>query len=141
MEACHLRFRPILMTSLAFTLGVAAAGDRHGRERGQPERHRHRRDGRHDRGDGAGDLLRAGVLRVRHEDHRPQGKRQGGQRTGAQPVARARRVGQGRRSALPERSSGRAFSLQADGDGMRQVGSVMARQRDDPVAETVEQAS
>ena len=44
-----------------------AAGDRHGRQRRQPERHRHRRAGRHDLGDRAGRLLRAGVLRVRHE--------------------------------------------------------------------------
>ena len=43
--------------------GRAAAGDQHGGRIGQPERHRRRRDGRHDLGHRAGDLLRAGLLR------------------------------------------------------------------------------
>jgi multidrug efflux pump len=33
LEAAKLRFRPIVMTSLAFILGVRAAGDRHRRRR------------------------------------------------------------------------------------------------------------
>jgi hypothetical protein len=41
----------------------AAAGDRHRRRRGIAARHRYRRDGRHDHGDRARRVLRAGVLR------------------------------------------------------------------------------
>ena len=43
----------------------AAAGRLVGRRLGEPARDRHRRDGRHDHGDGAGGPLRAGVLRRR----------------------------------------------------------------------------
>ena len=63
VRAAHQRLRPILMTSLAFVFGRDAAGalDRRGFRR--PERHRHWRDRRHDRGDGFGGLLRAAILR------------------------------------------------------------------------------
>ena len=38
LEACRLRFRPILMTSIAFIVRRAAAGDFHRRRRQQPPR-------------------------------------------------------------------------------------------------------
>ena len=79
IEAAHLRFRPIIMTSLAFTLGVVPLAIATGRKCRQPERHRHRRAGRHDLRNGAGDLLRAGLLRLRHEPvRRRQGEDAGG---------------------------------------------------------------
>ena len=65
LEAAHLRFRPIVMTSIAFILGVLPLAHRQRRRLGQPARDRHRRDGRHDHRDGAGGVLRAGVLRRR----------------------------------------------------------------------------
>ena len=65
LQAVHLRFRPILMTSIAFILGVLPLVVVDGRRLGQPARDRHRRDGRHDHRDRAGGLLRAGVLRRR----------------------------------------------------------------------------
>jgi hypothetical protein len=63
LAAAHLRFRPIIMTSLAFTLGVLPLALASGRRLGQPARHRHRRDRRHDHRHRAGGGLRAGVLR------------------------------------------------------------------------------
>ena len=65
LEAARLRFRPILMTSLAFILGVLplAISTRRGRRRAAVDRHR--RDGRHARRDLPRDLLRAAVL----QDH------------------------------------------------------------------------
>jgi uncharacterized membrane protein len=48
----------------------AAAGDLHRRRRQQPPCHRHRRDGRHDCGDGSGGLPRAGIL-CRRAAHLP----------------------------------------------------------------------
>ena len=70
IEACRMRFRPIVMTGLAFVFGVAPMIDRRGRQRQEPAGARHRRDGRDDRGgdpraaDGA-DLLRRGAGGVR----------------------------------------------------------------------------
>ena len=90
IEAARLRFRPILMTSLAFILGVlplaistgAGAGARHSVGTG--------RHGRHARGDVPRDLLRAVVLPpdLRAPDHRA--AQQGGAARGDRPRARAR---------------------------------------------------
>ncbi len=63
MEACHLRFRPILMTGLAFRLGRATDGDRQRRRREKPAGAWHQRDGRHDRRRGSGAPDGAGVFR------------------------------------------------------------------------------
>ena len=63
VRAAHQRLRPILMTSLAFILGVAAAGHRYRRGFRRPERHRHRRHRRHALRHDPGDLLRAALLR------------------------------------------------------------------------------
>ena len=65
LEACRLRFRPILMTSIAFVAGRAAAGHFHRRGRERASCHRHRRHGRHDRRDSAGGVFCAGFLRGR----------------------------------------------------------------------------
>ena len=65
IEACRLRFRPILMTGLAFVCGVLPMAIATRRRRRQPAGARHQRDGRHDRGGGAGALDGAGVLRLR----------------------------------------------------------------------------
>ena len=43
LEAARIRLRPILMTSMAFMLGVIAAGHRHRRRQRLAHRHRHRR--------------------------------------------------------------------------------------------------
>ena len=78
--------------------GGVSAGDLQRRRRGQPERHRHRRDRRRDRGDRPGDLLRPAVLcrgcvtpsagaarpvpssRSRRRDRAPGGRRGAGRR-------------------------------------------------------------
>jgi multidrug efflux pump len=63
LAAAHLRFRPIVMTSMAFTLGVLPLAIAIGRGLGQPARHRHRRDRRHPDRHRAGGVVRADLLR------------------------------------------------------------------------------
>ena len=65
VEACGMRIRPILMTSLAFVLRRAADGGGERRRRREPAGARHRRAGRHDRGRDPGAVDGAGVLRRR----------------------------------------------------------------------------
>ena len=48
-EGARLRFRPVMMTSFAFILGLSPARDRHGRLAARPARCRHARVRRHDR--------------------------------------------------------------------------------------------
>ena len=72
VEAARLRFRPIVMTSLAFVLGVRAAGDRHRRRRRGAPVDGHRRVRRHARRDLRGDDLRADVLSLLARKPRPQ---------------------------------------------------------------------
>ena len=61
-EAARLRFRPIVMTSLAFVLGVRAAGAGHRRRRGGAPEHGQRRVRRHDRRHLRGADLHSAVL-------------------------------------------------------------------------------
>ncbi len=63
VEASRLRFRPIVMTSLAFIFGVVPLAIATGAASKRPAGDRHRRDGRHDLRDGAGGDAGAGVLR------------------------------------------------------------------------------
>ena len=69
LEAARLRFRPIIMTSLAFILGVLPLAYLHRRRRRRAALGGHRRDGRHAGRHLPGDLLRADVLQG---DHRAQ---------------------------------------------------------------------
>ncbi len=64
-EAARARFRPILMTSFAFILGVRAAGACHGRRRIGAQIHRHHRVQRHDRFDVPRGAVRAVAVRDR----------------------------------------------------------------------------
>ncbi len=81
LEAARLRFRPIIMTSLAFILGVLPLAYLHRRRRRRAALGGHRRDGRHAGRDLPRDLLRADVLQA---DHRAQAAR------GAQHATRCR---------------------------------------------------
>jgi multidrug efflux pump len=63
LAAAHLRFRPIVMTSMAFILGVLPLAISTWCRLGQPARHRHRRDRRHAERHRAGGVVRADLLR------------------------------------------------------------------------------
>jgi hypothetical protein len=64
LQAARLRFRPIVMTSLAFILGVVPLALATGRGL-QPGRHRRRRDRRHAQRHLAGRAVRAHLLCLR----------------------------------------------------------------------------
>ncbi len=96
MEATVLageqRLRPIIMTSLAFAVGLPAAGARGGRRRQRAALDRHRHHRRHDRRDHARDALRAAALLPVRPVRRGQG--QGGRCAAADtapPAAATRR--------------------------------------------------
>ena len=63
VEAARARFRPILMTSIAFILERGAAGDRHGRGRERAQVDRHHGVHRHDRLDLPRGAVRALAVR------------------------------------------------------------------------------
>ena len=66
LEAARLRFRPILMTSLAFILGVAPLAFSSGAGAGRASLGGYGRDGRHDGRNFPRDLLCAAVLQGHH---------------------------------------------------------------------------
>ena len=66
LNAAKLRFRPIIMTSLAFILGCLPPGHLHRRRRGQPSRHRHRRHRRHARGHADRPVFHPGLFQTDH---------------------------------------------------------------------------
>ena len=65
IEACRMRLRPIIMTSLAFVLGVVPLAISTRCRFGQPTRHRYRGNWRYDHRHDPGDLLGPAVLRHR----------------------------------------------------------------------------
>ena len=99
LEAARLRFRPIVMTSLAFILGVLPLALSTRRRRRRAALDGHRRDRRHARRDVPRDLLRAAVLRraVAREDPRTAGAGRGRRGCAREPMAR-RRDGAGARA-------------------------------------------
>ena len=72
VEAARLRFRPIVMTSLAFILGVLPLALSHGRRRREPALDRHGRHRRHARGDVHRRAVHPAVLRL--DDARRRGR-------------------------------------------------------------------
>ena len=72
LEACHLRFRPIVMTGMAFVFGVAPMVIAQGARSESPAGARHGGHRRYDRGGGAGAADGSGILCRRREDIRAQ---------------------------------------------------------------------
>jgi hypothetical protein len=81
LEAAKLRFRPIIMTSLAFGIGVMPMRSQTGRL-GRAEGDRHRRGRRRCDLHAAGDAVRAALLRDDREDVRRARQAGSGQASG-----------------------------------------------------------